>query len=99
MKWTPFRVVLALNLLIIAGIYLLPYGGNSGGYIILFWAMLTLLQIAANLVLAAIGGVFRAVAGPDNPLLKGVPQALLFSAGLVLVISFPLCFSLSQFKT
>ena len=96
MKWTPFRVILLLNLLIIAGIYLMPYGGDSGGYITLIWAMITVLHIGANLVLAALTGLASVVMEPNNGGLKGVPLAFLICAGLVLLISFPLCFAVAS---
>ena len=95
MKITPFRVIAALNLLIIAAIYLAPMG-NQGGYLIVVWAMLTVVHVVANLALAAVTGILAAVLGAKNTSMKGVPLAFLICAGLVLLISFPLCFAMSS---
>lgn len=97
MKATPFRVIAALNLLIIAAIYLAPMG-NQGGYIALVWAMLTVVHVGANLALGAVTAIISAVMGANNAALKGVPQAFLICAGLVLLISFPLCFAMAQIQ-
>ncbi len=95
MKITPFRVILALNLLVIAAIYFVPYTGGDG-YAILVWAMLTVVHVGGNLVLAALTGLASSVMGPKPNGLKGVPEAFLICAGLVLLISFPLCFAMSS---
>ncbi len=97
MKITPFRVIAALNVLIIAAIYLAPMG-NQGGYIVLVWAMLTVVHVGANLVLGAVTAIISAAMGPNNASMKGVPQAFLICAGLVLLISFPLCFAMSSIQ-
>ena len=97
MKITPFRVIAALNLLIIAAIYLAPMG-NQGGYLIVVWAMLTVVHVAANLALAAVTAILAAVLGPKNTSMKGVALAFLICAGLVLLISFPLCFAMAQIQ-
>ncbi len=98
MKWTPFRIILLLNLIVIAGIYFLPYTGNAGGYEIAMWAMLTVLQVGGNLALAAVTAIISAAMGANNAGVKGMPVAYLICAGLVLLISFPLCFAMAQIQ-
>jgi len=95
-KVTPFRVILGLNLLVIAMIYT-SRDHNGAGWDVLVWAMLTLAQVVVNLVLLAVTGLLMLVPAWMEKL-KNVTAGFAISAGLVLLISFPLCFALSAIR-
>lgn len=95
MKLTPFRVVFLINLLVIAGIYTWPYGGRTDIYTAMGWAFFTVVQVLANIVLAMGGSIIEAV----NKKSYGLTQAFLINAGLALLISFPLCLTVGQFRS
>lgn len=98
MKWTPFRVIVPLNILIHVGIFGLgllsggngpmTYGSPAG------WAVLLsgLFLIAANIALAAVTGVASSIMKePRAHAWSSAAQAFILSAGIILVISVPMC--------
>ena len=98
MKWTPFRVIVPLNILIHVGIFALAaisggnnnsqYGTSAG------WAVLLsgLFLIVANIVLAAITGIASSLMkGEAAHRVSSAAQAFILSAGIILLISVPMC--------
>lgn len=96
MKITPFRVILALNLVVIALIYT-SHDSGAVGWEMIIWAMLTFTQLIVNGVLAAGTGLASLIPSAAR-VLKGVPEGFAISAALVLLISFPLCFALNAIR-
>lgn len=99
MKITPFRVVLALNLMVTATMDFImisgPHQYDNGFQSLIFWGVVTGLQAGANLVLAMILAIVREI-WRSAPRLEGLPQTFLMCAGLSLLFAVPVCFGVMQ---
>lgn len=100
MKLTPLRVIPLVNIILALLTYIALR--NAYGYVIIPWLFLTSLLIGGNLILAIFVLIMRMFSNPADPgqpvPLKGLALSFLLSAGLVLLVSYPLCLALSEIR-
>lgn len=93
-KETTVQFILGLNFLMVAVNYIYAAGFTTDPYGILGAAVLTILQMVANLVLASL----VAIIGRRYRTGGLAAKALLLSTGLVLLVSFPACLLVDTLK-